>query len=413
MVAVVGRRSGREVVGLGRLLWGRGITALGDGMWFTIWALYFTRVLHLSPATVGAGMAVAGGAGLVTAIPLGALSDRLDARAVLVGLTVVRGVAMACYVLVREPWMFFLVTAAFVAPANGSTAIRTALVAGLVDGTDARVKALARQRVAQHVGYALGAGLGAIVLTAGTDSAYMLAIAGNALTFAVLAVLTATVPGGPGSGVSRGDGRSGVRVVLRDRPYLAVVGATSVLSLCWAMLSAGLPLWIAGSTRLPLSLSGVVVVISSVGIAALQVPVTNLTRGTTRAARVTVWAGVCLAVSCVLLATTAGGSGTAATVVVLLAALFHVAGELGYVGGSWGLSIELMREDARGAYQGASEAATATVQMFAPAVFTLVLTWFAATGWLLVAGVFLACSLPVPALARWAGRTRTAAVGGR
>jgi hypothetical protein len=70
------------------------------------------------------------------------------------------------------------------------------------------------------------------------------------------------------------------------------------------------------------------------------------------------------------------------------------------------LSVELMREDARGAYQGASEAATATVQMFAPAVFTLALTSFAAAGWLLVGAVFLACSVPVPALARWAARTR-------
>jgi hypothetical protein len=65
-----------------------------------------------------------------------------------------------------------------------------------------------------------------------------------------------------------------------------------------------------------------------------------------------------------------------------------------------------MREHARGAYQGASEAATATVQMFGPAVFTLTLTAFGPGGWLLVAAVFLACSAPVPALARRAERTR-------
>ena len=65
-----------------------------------------------------------------------------------------------------------------------------------------------------------------------------------------------------------------------------------------------------------------------------------------------------------------------------------------------------MREEARGAYQGVGEAATATVQMFAPSVFTLALGGFGAAGWLLVAGVFVAAVVPVPALTAWAVRTR-------
>ena len=413
MVVLTSGRAVREAAGLRRLLWGRAISALGDGLWFTIWALYFTRVLHLSPAVVGLGMAVASGVGLVAAIPLGALADRFDARVILVAVTLVRGLAMATYAFVHGSWMFVLVTAVFVAPSNGATAIRTALVAGLVRGTDARVKALARQ----HVGYAAGAGAGALVLAADRPAAYLLAVTANAVSFGALALLTATVaspatpadqaaPPAGSSGAGGGAGRASVRLVLRDRPYLALVGTTALLSLCWAMLSTGLPLWIANATRLPLALSGVVVVISSAGIAALQIFVTTFTGTVARAARTTVWAGAFLAVSCVLLATTTGGSGVAAIVVVTVAALFHVAGELGYVGGAWALSVGLMREEARGAYQGASEAATATVQMVAPAVFTLVLTAFGARGWLMVAVVFLACSLPVPALARRAGRGR-------
>ncbi|MFC7382135.1 MFS transporter [Sphaerisporangium rhizosphaerae] len=405
MVLTPATQAAAETAGLRRLLWGRGISALGDGLWFTIWALYFTRILHLSPALVGLAMAAAGGVGLLTAMPLGAMADRYDPRAILVAVTLLRGAAMAAYTQVGAPWAFVLVTVVFVAPANGASAVRTALVAELVTGTERRVGALARQRVAQHAGYALGAGAGAVVLAADRPSAYLAAICGNVLSFAVLAALTATIAPPPGPRAAR-EPRRGVQVVLRDRPYLAVIGATSVLSLCWAMLSTGLPLWIANFTRLPLSLSGAVVVISSVGIAALQVLVTRFTGTPAQAARTVVGAGGSLAVSCVLLATTAGRAGAVAIGVVALAALFHVAGELGYVGGGWGLSVELMREDARGAYQGASEAATATVQMFAPAVFTLALTGLGATGWLLMAVVFLACSAPVPALTRWAVRTR-------
>jgi MFS family permease len=389
--------------GLRRLLWGRAVSALGDGLWFTIWALYFTRVLHLPVTTVGLAMGLAGGAGLALAIPIGALADRYGPRGVLVTVTVVRAVAMAGYLLLHGTGEFVAVTVVFTAPANGATAARTSMVAGLVTDTTARMRTLAQQRVAQHVGYAVGAGLGALVLSADRPSGYLAAIAGDAVSFLVLAIVTAGVPAAP---PPRTAGRGGARLVLRDRPYLAVTGVTAVLSLCWAMLSTGLPLWISRSTDLPLSLSGAVVVISSIGIAVLQVPASRLARGTGPAARTATWSGIALAVSCVLLATTRGGSGGTAATVIVVAAFLHVAGELCFVAASWGLSITLMREQAPGAYQGASEAATATVQMFGPAVFTLTLTAFGPGGWLLVAAIFLACSAPVPALARRAGRTR-------
>ncbi|MGI5211486.1 MFS transporter [Plantactinospora sp. CA-290183] len=392
------------VPGLGRLLWGRGISALGDGMWFTIWAIYFTRERGLSGATVGLAMALAAACGLAAAVPLGALADRRGPRGVLVAITVVRAAAMAGYLLGGGLLPFLVATVGFVALANGASAVRTALVAALVSDNIARVRALAQQRVVQHVGNAVGAGLGALVLTADRPAGYLLAIVSNVLTFLVLAVLTATVPA-PAT-LPTAAGRPRVRAVLRDLPYASVVGTTALLSLCWAMLSTGLPLWISGHTSLPLALSGAVVVISSLGIAAGQVPATRLARTPAAAARTTVWSGVVLAASCALLATTAGGGGTVAVAVVVAAALLHLAGELGYVSAAWGLSVPLMREEARGAYQGVAESATAAVQIVGPAVFTLALGTGHALGWLAVGALFLLAVAPVPALTRWAVRTR-------
>ncbi|MET9000218.1 MFS transporter [Amycolatopsis sp. NPDC004169] len=382
------------------LLWGRGVSALGDGLWFTIWALYLTRIAGLPPVTVGVGLAVASAAGMAAAVPLGAFADRAGARPVLVTLTLVRAAAMAGYLAVDGTWSFLAVTVPFTALATGSTAVRTALITGLVTEPAERVRALAQQRVAQHVGYAVGAGLGALVLTADARWAYTLAIAGNAVSFLVLAGATLLVPA-PAPAP-----RATTRVVLKDRPFLCVTAATAVLSLCWAMLSAGLPLWLSGRTHLPLGLGGVVVVISSVGIAVFQVPFSRFARTASQAARTAVVSGVVLAGSCVLLATTSGGAGVVATGVVVLAALLHVVGELGYVAANWGLSVRLMREEAKGAYQGATEAATATVQMVGPGVFTLAVGGLGGPGWLLVAVVFLAAVAPVPALTRWAVRTR-------
>ncbi|MBP2336558.1 MFS family permease [Saccharothrix coeruleofusca] len=396
MVVVLERAAGWQR----RLMWGRGVSALGDGLWFTTWALYFTRVAGFPPVVVGVGMTVAGACGLLAAVPLGALADRLDPRRVLVAITGVRAVAMACYLLVDSTWAFLVVTVAFVALANGGNAARTALVSALVSDDDERVAVLARQRVAQHVGYAAGAGLGALVLSVDQPGVYHLSIAGNAVSFLVLAAVTVSLPS-PGVAVRR----PSARTALRDLPYLAVTAVTAVLSLCWAMLSTGLPLWIA-ATGLPLSLSGAVVVLSSVGIAALQVAATRLATSTTRAARTAVGAGVALAASCLLLAVTGSTGAGVGVGIVLIAALLHLAGELGYVAAGWRLSISLMRPHAHGAYQGATEAATATAQMLAPSFFTMGLAGFGAGGWVLAAAVFLAAGAAVPALTRWAVRTR-------
>jgi MFS family permease len=396
-------RPATAATGLRRLLWGRGISALGDGLWFTIWAVYFTRVLHLPTAIVGIGMAVAGASGMAAAVPLGALADRFSPRGVLVAVTLVRAAAMAGYLLVGDRWTFMAVTVAFTALANGGTAVRTALVTALVTDTEARMSALGRQRVIQHAGNAIGAGLGALVLSADSGPVYVAAISGNAATFVCLALLTATLPApGPGARARR----PSVRIALSDRPYIGVMAATSVLSLCWVMLSTGLPIWISHDTRLPLSLSGAVVVISSVGIAALQLPANRLARTTAAAARTAVWSAAALVAACTLLAATASGAGLFAAALVITAGLLHLAGELGYVAAAWGLSVTLMREEARGAYQGVSEAATATVLMVGPAILTAALGTFGAGGWLLVAGLFAAAAVPIPALTRWAERTR-------
>ncbi len=389
------------VVKLGPLLWGRGISALGDGLWFTLWAIYFTRVVGLPATSVGLGMAVAAGVGLVATVPVSALADRTDPRVVLVVLALVEAGAMACYLLVDGFWSFLAVTTVFVGLTNAGNAVRAALVAGLAEGTTARLNALGKLRVAQHIGDAGGAGLGALVLTADRSEVYTAAIIGNAATFVVLAVLTAFVPRLPAPPARR----TRVRVALRDRAYLAVMAATAVLSLCWAMLSTGLPVWLSSHTDLPLGLAGVVVMISSAGIAALQIPAGRFAVTATQSARTTVVAGLLLAASCVLIAFTGGLAGAIGVTVIAVAAVLHLAGELGYVAANWGLSVALMDEQARGVYQGIRQSTTATVQMFAPAAFTLALS-MGAVGWLVIAAVFVAAVAPVPALTSWALRTR-------
>ncbi|MGX7673527.1 hypothetical protein [Plantactinospora sp. DSM 117369] len=63
-------------------------------------------------------------------------------------------------------------------------------------------------------------------------------------------------------------------------------------------------------------------------------------------------------------------------------------------------SLGLARERALGAYQGLAEAATATVQIFGPALFTVAVGRYGTVGWLFVAAIFLLAASLLPVLVR-------------
>ncbi|MEU3453681.1 hypothetical protein ABZ671_08770 [Micromonospora sp. NPDC006766] len=73
---------------------------VGSGLWLAEAALYLTRDVGLSPASVGAGLTVAGLVGLSASVPLGGLADRRDPRTLRAILQVCQAVVAAAYLLV-------------------------------------------------------------------------------------------------------------------------------------------------------------------------------------------------------------------------------------------------------------------------------------------------------------------------
>ncbi|MQY09049.1 MFS transporter [Actinomadura macrotermitis] len=400
------RDSGRIVR---RLLLGSGINGVGGGVWFTVWALYLTRDLGMPPGRVGLALMAAGTAGLVLALPTGALADRHGARRVLMLLHLVRAAAALAYLLVDGLAGLIAVAAVFNGAQVVGTGVNGALVAGLFEGAG-RIGVLARIRAVVHGGNTLGAAGGALVLTVDEHWAYVAAIVFNAATFLAAAALLRGVPEAATTGrTARWAGLRGAAI--RDLPYIAVMAPVAGLSLCWAMLSTGVPLWVSEHTAARPAVAAGAVVVSSLLIAALQTPVSVRVRDTARAARAAALAGVLLAVGCLLLTGASGTTAAVAVVVVALAVLAHVAGELLFVAGQWQLSLALMREDRRGEYQGLNAALTGVVQTFAPALVAALVGGLAGVGWVLLAAVFLACGAPVVPLARRAARSRPAAAG--
>src|SRR3954470_16629849 len=304
-----------------RIAAGTLISAIGNGAWYTSWALFLTRSVGLSPAQVGLGMTVAGGVGLLSATPLGWLADRVGAREVYVVLLVVQGVAALAYLAVASAAAFVLI-ACVAEAARASGGARNALVLGLCEREEDRLAALGALRSISHFGWAAGAVAGAVIIGVDSRPAYVALLVLNGASYFAYAVLVLTVPR-----VAVTPERRGLRVV-RDRPYLTLAGLMGVLALCWAMMSSGLPLWVALHTDAPRSISAAIVVLNSLAIALLQVRVSRAMVAPPVAARAALVSGTLLAASCVLFALTAGGAGPGVIAVLVVAGAVHTAGEL-------------------------------------------------------------------------------------
>lgn len=396
------------------------ITTVGTGLWYSSWAIFFTRSVGLSSDQLAAGITAAGLLGLVVATPVGRLADRVGPREVLMVVTSVQAVAMAAYTLVHGFGTFLAVAAVAITAERAYLGVRMALVTGLIADheptgdaeADAahreevqreRLDVLAYLRSVNHVGFAVGAALAAVVLQADTRPVYVAMVVLNAATFAAYVALLTRVPRVAPCAAASPDRPV---AVVRDVPFLVVTALSSVLALCWGMLSTGVPLWITEHTGAPHWAQAMVVFLNAVGVAAFQRRASRGSDAPERAARAAARAGVLLAVSCLVFAASWHTAGALAVAVLLAAAVIHVVGELLYAASAWGLSIALMPDNAHGEYQGMFAAGTAVVQMVAPALMMLLVVGWGVAGWLVLAGVFLAAGLPTVAVARWAAASR-------
>jgi MFS family permease len=254
-----------------RLLAANGVIGFGDGLWFTVWAIFFTRIQGIAPVGMGLAVGLGGLIGLLAAPPVGVLADRRGPRNIFASVVLLRGIIMLAYLAVTNVWTLLLVTALFAAGQSSAAGVRVTLTYGLMPPRH-QLRVLAQSRVVQHIAYAAGAGAGAYVLATDSRPFFIGAILVSGAAFAATAAMTLLLPSVPAIPAERQ--RAGTQAI-RDIPYVAIMISTAALALCWAILSSGLPLWIAGHTEAPLWTAGVAVVISSVAIALFQVRVTG------------------------------------------------------------------------------------------------------------------------------------------
>lgn len=378
------------------------VDSAGTGLFLTGSTLFFTRVVGLTPGAVGIGLSVAGLAALLAAVPLGSLGDRFGHRRVWVALTVVEALLFATY-----PWIgsfaAFVTVVSLVAVADvGASPIRRAYLSRIA-GPEQRVRAGAYNQAVSNVGFGLGALVAGVALQSGTPAAFRTLVWGNAVSFAVVAVLLLTLPTGE-PGPPRTPGH--LFAVFRDRPFLAVSVLNGLLFTYAAVLTVALPLWIVRRTSAPHWSVAAVFVLDTAMAVALSVRFSRGAETAAGAAHLTRRAGFALLLGCVTFAA-AGSFGSAGAVLALAAGtvLFTV-GALWQSAGSFGLSYALAPDDRQGEYLGAWAMGSRIYDAVGPVLVIGLVIGLGVWGWLLLGVLFAVLAAAHVPITAWAAADR-------
>jgi MFS family permease len=365
------------------------IDATGSGMYLPLSLIYFHHTTGLSVGRVGAIVSAAAIVGLLANPLTGVLVDRLGARTVVVGGYLLRAAAFACYPFVHSAVPLFL---AVMVVAFGDVSFSPSvhsLVADIARGTT-RDKLIAAQRSLRNAGLGAGGLLAGAALAVSDDRAFTVIIVTSAVAFTVAAALIRSIPVDrrqpDAAGAAPGGG--GYRLVVRNRPFLALALLNVFTAFGYMVLSVSLPVYVTMSLGQPTSLVGAVYAVNTIGIAVAQIPVTRALAHVRRSRAVA--AGACIFgvsfLSFAVLGMTAGGA-------VLLAGIFaatavFTVGELLHGATMSALVVNAAPEQTRGRHLAVYQLSWAVPSALAPAVLTALLA-FSPTGmwFVLAAGV--------------------------
>jgi len=377
------------------------VNTVGSGMFMTLSALFFTRVVGLSVSQVGFGLAIAGILGLVGGVPIGHLADRYGPRGTYVTMLVVQAAAMAAYLEVHSFWGFVLVEALGQLAQGGSSSAKGPIIRWL--GGDAPAQFRAYLRAVTNVGIALGALAAGYAVQLDTPFAYRTMVGIDAASFLLTALIVVRISALPVVAAPAG---THTWIALRDRPYATVTALNGVMSVQFAVLTLGLPLWVAGHTHAPRWTIAAAMLINTILVALLQVRAGRGVDNPALAGRAFRRGGLVFVASSALFAYAADTSTPwFAATVLLIGAAVHTVGELWHQAGSFELAYGLAADHAQGQYQGVFGLGAGLSNAIGPVVMALCLAG-GQLGWLALGLGLAATGLAMPAVTRWAAANR-------
>ncbi|MFF2043790.1 MFS transporter [Kitasatospora sp. NPDC058170] len=378
------------------------ISRVGNGLFNTASALYFTLVVHLPAGQVGAGLTIAGLVGLLAGIPAGNLADRYGPRTVWLVAVAMQAVTMAAFVLIHD-WVTFTLIATLdrlAATAGGSAG--GALVAR--SGGERPAAFRARLRTYVNLGVVLGTLGAAFAVSVDTRAAYTVLILANAASFAAAGLIG--LIGVPNYRPLPRPEEHHRWAVLSDRPFVSFAALYGAMGLQYQTVSLLLPIWLSAHSDAPRWTVAVVYAVNSGVCVLFQSRIGSRVETPSQGGRAFRLAGLLFLVSCPLMALTADVPTWVAPALAVLAVCVHSLGEVWESSGGYTLAFELAPDHAQGQYQGFFGLAFNAGQALAPVVLTTAVLGLGHAGWLLLGVFFAALGAAGPPVAAWAERTR-------
>ncbi|MFI7516430.1 MFS transporter [Micromonospora echinofusca] len=379
------------------------MVAVGSGTFLTGSIVFFTEVLGLSAVQIGVGFSIAGLAGVLTSLPLGALADRIGGQRSWALGALGSALTFAAYPLVTSFVGFVVLMVVAAATDSFANAGRTIYTADAMPAGD-RVRTMAYARSYLNAGFTLGTGLGAVALAFDSPAALVAMVLLNSALSLLNAALVTRLPAAP---VVRHDRTTSASrwAVLKDLPYVATAVLLAVMMFHAVILVEILPLWAITHTDAPKPLLGAMLALNTVLVITLQVPAARGADSLPGAARLIRRGALVTAIACPV-AALAGRTGGWWTVVVLLGVVVLVTStELWFSAALWFFQTNVPPAASRGVYLGTAQTVSSTADVFAPVGLTLLAIQTGGWGWWVVAAIFVGCALAAGPAVRWVART--------
>ncbi|MER7246425.1 MFS transporter [Kribbella sp. NPDC000426] len=382
------------------LLAGLAIDSFGGGCAGPLLLLFFNKVAGIQLGTAGLMLTIATLFSIAAPAAVGVVIDRVGPRNIVVAAQFAQGLAFTGFFFGRSIWVLFLCS---LVTTTGQRVFWSAIFSLLADVADEgeRDKWFGLGGMMQAGGLALGALVAGWLLAIGGDTPFLVAMAVNAVTFYVAGLLLlrlhpshherTTQDGGPAP------------LLRKDKTFLVLIGANTLLALCTMMLGVGVPVYVTEALTVPKWLVGVLIAATSVVLATGQ---TLVVRHTERRRRtnVMVVAGITYAVWAVLMALQIHiPAGWVVPVLVLATACYAFADVL-HAATNNALSAAVSPVVGRGKYLSYWQYSFAFASVLAPGFFAQLFEVHHELPWVALAGLALVASLTIYVLARVAPR---------
>ncbi|HEV2778237.1 MAG TPA: MFS transporter [Actinophytocola sp.] len=385
------------------------IDSVGTGLFLPLSLIYFVRLTDVGLGLLGVLISIAGAVAFPMPIWAGALADRFGAFPVVVAAQLMQALGYLAYAWVGEPVGIFLATCLVTI---GMRFFWSTVFTAVVDFADGSASGMSKDswlavaNTARNGGLALGGLITGAVVAGGEVTAYRAIAYCVAGCFGLAAAAIALFVRAPRRPVSDADEPgAGYRTLLRDRPFLMLIGINTAFAMTSMMLALGLPTLVLIGLHGPAWLASAVLVGNTVLITVLATPVVKRLAPYRRTrvimAAAALWAGWSF-----LFAVLLPGEHIWVIPVLIAATVLFTVAEVMHAPVSMALVAVIAPISVRGRYLATFQYSFALAQVIAPAYFTTLFEIHRALPWV---GLGLINCLSILAMLGWERRVPASA----